>query len=208
MSKYADERVLVVPRALFDQLGAFQGFSPEADHYLPAFLDPQNNFFMAREHAEDDPSHKQIIPYAVFRHGDRILHYVRGSKSGEQRLAAKGSVGIGGHINSEDAEQACLERDTYMTGVEREVNEELRLAAGYAQRIVGLINDDSNEVGQVHIGVVHVFDLEADDAQPNESPITELAFLSRSELTARRDSLETWSQICVDHLDSILGHTS
>lgn len=205
MSKYADERVLVVARSLFDELGSFQGFSANVSHYLPSFLDPAQNYFMARDDAEDDPSHKQIIPYAIFHHNGRVLHYVRGSKSGEQRLAAKGSLGIGGHINSEDAAQASIEKDTYLTGVEREINEELILNGAYRQRTVALINDDSNDVGKVHIGVVHVFDLESDNVHPNESPITQLEFLDRDQLGARRDSLETWSQICFDHLDTILA---
>ncbi|MEZ5325328.1 MAG: hypothetical protein R3F19_09710 [Verrucomicrobiales bacterium] len=204
MGKYADERVLVVPRPLFDELGSFQGFSADVERYLPSFLNPENNSFLLRDHAEDDPGHKQIIPYAIFHHNGRILHYVRGSKSGEQRLAAKGSVGIGGHINSEDAEQASIEKDTYLTGVEREINEELILDGNYRQRLVGLINDDSNEVGKVHLGVVHVFDLESDHVLPNENPITELEFFDREQLAARREHLETWSQICFDHLDVIL----
>jgi predicted NUDIX family phosphoesterase len=206
MGKYADERVLVVPRALFDDLGSFQGFSADVERYLPAFLNPANNSFILRDDAEDDPSQKQIIPYAIFHHNGRFLHYVRGSKSGEQRLAAKGSLGIGGHINSEDAEQASIEKDTYLTGVEREINEELVLSGSYRQRLVGLINDDSNDVGKVHLGVVHVFDLESDYVQPNEHPITELEFFDRDQLAARRELLESWSQICFDHLDAILGN--
>ncbi|MDA0813332.1 MAG: hypothetical protein O3C21_13210 [Verrucomicrobia bacterium] len=205
MGKYADERVLVVPRALFDELGSFQGFSAEVERYLPAFLNPANNSFILRDDAEDDPSQKQIIPYAIFHHNGRFLHYVRGSKSGEQRLSAKGSLGIGGHINSEDAEQASIEKDTYLTGVEREISEELILSGSHRQRLVGLINDDSNDVGKVHLGVIHVFDLESDDVQPNESPITELEFFDREQLAARRELLESWSQICFDHLDAILG---
>lgn len=202
---YQNERVLVVPRPLFDQIGAFQGFQGDTGRYLPAFLDPKNNFFMLRDEAETDPTHKQIIPYAIFHCRGRFLFYVRGSKSGEQRLASKGSIGIGGHINSEDADQASLERDTYFTGVDREINEELSLGTTYTQRVAGLINDDSNEVGQVHLGVVHVFDLESEDVSANEAPITGLEFLSRDELTARLDRLETWSRICVENLDAILA---
>jgi predicted NUDIX family phosphoesterase len=201
MSKYDNEHVLVVPRALFDELGSFQGLSTEIDRYLPAFLDPANNFFLSRDLAEDDPTHKQIIPYAVFHHGGRFLHYVRGKKSGEQRLASKGSIGIGGHINQEDAVASSLEKDTYMTGVEREVNEELRLASAYRQRTVALINDDSTEVGAVHLGVVHLFDLESGDVAANESSIVDLAFLDAGELLARHDALETWSQICLPALE-------
>lgn len=203
--RWPNERVLVIPRPLFDGLGAFEGLTTDVDRYLPSFLDPRNNFFLARDDAEEDPGHKQIIPYALFHCRGRLLHYVRGSKSGEQRLAAKGSLGIGGHINSEDAEQASMEKDTYLTGVEREMNEELLLRTAYRQRIVALINDDSNEVGQVHIGVVHLFDLDSEDVAANEAPITSLEFLSREDLHARRDRLETWSVICLDHLDRIMA---
>lgn len=197
MSRYADENVLVIKRSLFDELGAFEGISLEPETYLPAMLDPENNYFLARDDAEDDPSHKQIIPYAIFRHGDRFLHYVRGGSSGEKRLAAKGSIGIGGHINDEDYAASSLDRDTYATGVSREIDEELNISGSYSQEILGLINDDSNEVGQVHLGVVHLFTLETDEVTSGEDSIAELQFLTLEELEARNDQLETWSQICV-----------
>ena len=117
--RWPNERVLVVSRSLFDSLGSFQGLSTEVEKYLPAFLARENNYFLARDDAEEDPSHKQIIPYALFHCQGRFLHYVRGGKGGEKRLADKGSLGIGGHINSEDAEQASLEKDMYFTGVQR-----------------------------------------------------------------------------------------
>lgn len=205
MSRYPDENILVVTRALFDELGAFEGLSLEPERYLPSLLDPANNYFLARDDAEDDPSHKQIIPYAIFRHGDRFLHYVRGGGSGEKRLAAKGSIGIGGHINQEDFDaQAHLDKDTYTIGVEREIDEELNIEGGHTQRIVALINDDSNPVGQVHLGVVHLFELESDQVTSNEDNITELSFLTIEELQARRDRLETWSQHCLDGLSRLL----
>lgn len=205
MGKYEDENVLVVPRALFDEIGAFQGLADDLDRYLPRFLDPANNFFLARDEAEDDPAHKQIIPYAIFRHDGRILRYRRGKKSGEQRLANKCSIGIGGHINQDDFHAASLEKDTYMTGVEREIDEELTITGGYTQRAVALLNDDSNPVGQVHLGVVHLVDLESDQISPGEANIEDLQFLTREQLVAERDLLETWSQICLDGLAQILG---
>lgn len=201
MSRYPDENILVIPRALFDELGAFQGLCLEPERYLPAILDPANNLFIPRDDAEEDPGYKQIIPYAIFRYEDRYLHYVRGGGSGEKRLAAKGSIGIGGHINAEDYHaQSHLDKDTYTIGVEREIDEELNLTGPLTQRIVALINDDSNPVGQVHLGVVHLFDLSSPEVTSNEDNITELAFLSLDELTARRDRLETWSQHCLDGL--------
>jgi len=199
-----EEMILVVRRSLFDELGAFQGLNFDVTRYLPAFLARENNFFMPRSAAETDPTHKQIIPYALLVHGDRVLHYVRGKKAGEQRLAAKGSVGIGGHMNDGDEGLFALDRDAYMAGVDREINEELQLNTPYTQHIVALLNDDSNNVGKVHLGVVHVFRLETDAVEKREQMITQLSFLSREELQARREALETWSQFCVDNLDAIL----
>lgn len=205
MSRYPDEKILVVSRALFDELGAFEGLSLEPERYLPALLDPENNYFLPRDDAEEDPGHKQIIPYAIFRHEDRFLHYVRGGGGGEKRLAAKGSLGIGGHINQEDFDaQAHLDKDTYTIGVEREIDEELNIEGGHTQRIVALINDDSNPVGQVHLGVVHLFELDSAAVTSNEDNITELEFLTLDELQARRERLETWSQHCLDGLSTLI----
>ena len=91
-----EEMILVVRRALFDALGPFQGFSARVDRYLPALLDRENNFFAPRSSAETDPSLKQIIPYALIVANGKLLRYRRGKSSGEQRLVAKGSIGIGG----------------------------------------------------------------------------------------------------------------
>ena len=201
---YEDESVLVIKRELFDEIGTFQGISTEIDKYLPAFLNPSNNFFIHRELAEDDPTHKQIIPYAIFKHGDKFLKYLRGKKSGEQRLASKSSIGIGGHINQDDFNSSSLEKDTYLTGIEREINEELIINCDYNNLPIALINDDSNDVGQVHLGVVHLFDLDSDQVEAGEANIENLEFLSSEDLLREKDNLESWSQICVDHLDEII----
>lgn len=201
---YEDESVLVIKRELFDEIGTFQGISTQIDKYLPAFLNPINNFFIHRELAEDDPTHKQIIPYAIFKHGDKFLKYLRGKKSGEQRLASKSSIGIGGHINQDDFNSSSLEKDTYLTGIEREINEELIINCDYNNLPIALINDDSNDVGQVHLGVVHLFDLESDQVEAGEANIENLEFLSSDDLLREKDNLESWSQICVDHLDEII----
>ncbi|MBL9115299.1 MAG: NUDIX domain-containing protein [Verrucomicrobiaceae bacterium] len=194
------EQVLVVSRSLFDQLGAFQGFQPDAGRYLTDLLNPENNFFMDRPAAEEDPSHKQLIPYSLFHHSGRLLCYTRGGKGGEKRLHAKKSVGIGGHINPVDQTQAHLGEQTYNNGVEREITEELRITGSYKQKVIGLINDDSNDVGRVHLGVVHWFDLESDDVASNEDAIQDLQFVPINELVTRIDELETWSAFCVKHV--------
>lgn len=198
-----DENVLVVRRSLFDDLGSFQGFCGDPDAYLPSFLNRENNFFAPRSTAEDDPSLKQIIPYAVFTHGGRILRYVRGGKSGEKRLVSKSSIGIGGHVNDQDEGLFAFDADAYRLAVGREIREELRLDGGFEDRIVGLINDDSNEVGRVHLGVVHLVTLESPNVKPGEAAITKLEWLTPEELVESRETLETWSQIVIDHWAAI-----
>lgn len=201
---YKGEQVLVITRELLDSLGAFQGINTDVDSYLPSILDPKNNFFMDRGAAEDDPSHKQIIPYVLIRLNGEFVHYSRGKAGGEARLHAKRSMGIGGHINPEDEREDHLGYETYMAGVEREIAEEVVIVGTYTQKIIGLLNDDSNEVGQVHLGVVHLFEIEGTSIASNEDAIADLQ-LSNSE-TIKSDyyeRLETWSQFCADILDDL-----
>ena len=198
-----EEQILVIKRGYFDRLGSFQGLCHEVDRYLQSFLLKENNFFVARSSAEEDPSLKQLIPYAIFRHGGKILHYTRGAKSGEMRLVAKGSIGIGGHINDTDESLFSFDQSAYHNAVRREIAEELQLGGGFAERAVALINDDSTEVGRVQLGIVHIVDLESPDVRAGEKAIAELGFATRGELLARRDSLETWSQIALEGLEEL-----
>jgi predicted NUDIX family phosphoesterase len=199
-----NENILVIKRSLFDQLGSFHGLNFEPQRYLRAILSRGNNFFLPRAQAENDPTHKQIIPYVLLACGDKVLYYVRGKKAGEQRLVAKGSIGIGGHMNDSDESLFALDEAAYRAGVEREVNEEVAIDTKFEDRIVALLNDDSTEVGQVHLGIVHVFKLAEPKVEKREVMITSLGFLTKDDLIARRDSLETWSQLCLDSLDRLL----
>ena len=199
------ENVLVVRRTLFDQLGSFQGLSFEPQRYLDAFLSRGNNFFLPRREAEINPAYKQIIPYALIAFENSVAHYVRGKKAGEQRLIAKGSIGIGGHMNETDESLFALDEQAYRAGVEREVNEEIKIDTTFDDRIVALLNDDTTEVGSVHLGIVHVFKLAKPKVQKREAMITGLTFLPKEELRSRRETMETWSQICLDSLERLLG---
>src|SRR5213595_1622026 len=200
-----NENVLVIRRELFDQLGSFQGLNFEPQKYLDAFLSRGNNFFLARPEAEINPAYKQIIPYALIAFENKIVYYVRGKKAGEQRLVAKGSIGIGGHMNEADESLFALDEAAYRAGVEREVNEEIKIDSPFEDRIVALLNDDTTEVGRVHLGIVHVFKLVEPTIEKREAMITGLTFLRKEELIARRESLESWSQICVHSLDRLLS---
>jgi predicted NUDIX family phosphoesterase len=199
-----NENVLVVRRKLFDVLGSFQGLNFGVEKYLKAILSRGSNFFIPRSEAETNPAYKQIIPYALIAFERTVLHYVRGKKAGEQRLVAKGSIGIGGHMNETDESLFAMDEGAYRAGVEREVNEEINIGTSFEDRIVALLNDDSTEVGRVHLGIVHIFKLKEPKVQKREAMITSLGFLTREELMGRRGSLETWSQICLDSLERLL----
>src|SRR5437899_122427 len=198
------ENVLVVKRSLFDELGSFQGLNFEPEKYLKAILSRESNFFIPRSEAENNPNYKQIIPYALIVFRKTVLHYVRGKKAGEQRLIAKGSIGVGGHMNEGDESLFAMDEQAYRAGVEREVNEEIKIDTPFEDQIVALLNDDSTEVGRVHLGIVHVFKLTEPKVEKREAMITALTFLPKNELLARRETMETWSQICVDSLDRLL----
>jgi len=204
----ADENVLVFPRSLFEQLGVFQGFSPDVNHYLPSILDKKNNSFQPRAKAETDPNFKQIIPYVVVTDGKSILHYVRGKKAGEQRLVSKGSIGIGGHINDEDHSLFAVGLHAFQEAVKREVCEELAVQDEFDAKPVGLINDDSTEVGRVHFGIVHVLFRTPEKVKKNEQVITQVEFVPIEELKTRREQMESWSQLCLDNLDALLKQTT
>src|SRR4029434_8940277 len=205
MNNPPNENILVVRRELFDELGSFQGLNFEPEKYLKAILSRGSNFFIRRPEAETNPAYKQIIPYALISFENKVLHYVRGKKAGEQRLVAKGSIGIGGHMNETDESLFVMDEQAYRAGVEREVNEEIKIGIPFEDRTVALLNDDSTEVGRVHLGSVHVCKLAEPKVEKREAMITGLTFLTKKELTARRESLESWSQICLNSLDRLLS---
>jgi len=196
------ENILVVERSLIERIGMFQGLMLDTDRYLPTLLEPRNYRFVPRPAAEENESLKQLIPYFLIVHGDRIWCYVRGKKSGETRLVAKASMGIGGHINNQDLD---LFGDVYTTAALRELTEEVVIEGPYTHRIAALLNDDSTPVGRVHLGVVHVLRTTTEDVRKREGVITESGFRTLPELRAMHDRMETWSQICLDQMDALLA---
>lgn len=191
------EHVLVVPTLLFHELGYFQGFNARVERYLETLLDPAHTSFRPRDEVEQDPSYKQLIPYCIFRHQGEVFHYRRGKAGGEGRLHSKRSIGIGGHISSTDRMDADRR---YHEAMHREIAEEVILQAGFSDRCVGLINDDETAVGRVHLGIVHIFDLDSAKVLPREESILETGFAPPANLLQAREQFETWSQICLDHL--------
>jgi predicted NUDIX family phosphoesterase len=156
-----DELVLSFPSNIIDKVGGFQGLNKDFKRYLDVVLTPENAKFLVRKQIENDPKYKQIIPYVLIKFEDRFLYYVRGKHSGEQRLVANGSLGIGGHVSINDDDMITnpdLNVSTiYNNAVKREVTEEVIISSKYTDTIVGVLNDDSNDVGKVHFGIVHLW---------------------------------------------------
>jgi len=202
-----DEKILCFSAAVLDQLGRFQGISFEVEKYFPSIVTRPYCHYLLRGRAENDPSEKQIIPYALFVHEDTIFSYRRGKSGSESRLRELYSVGVGGHIKMEDSNPLFSERvgyEAYEDAVKREVSEEVKIDSPCTQSCVALINDDSNEVGQVHFGVVHIFKLADSGIAKKETKITE-ASLVPVELAVRNlDEYETWSQLCLRQIEQLL----
>jgi predicted NUDIX family phosphoesterase len=197
------ERVLVVPTAIFHGIGHFQGFTADVDRYLGELLCPQHMRYEPRQTMEQDPGHKQLIPYVIFHYRDpagvrHVFQYTRGTGQGEGRLHRKRSVGIGGHICSVDAD--ATGNDPYREGMRRELEEEVIVDTPYQAQCVGLINDDQTEVGRVHLGVVHLFDVERPEVRPREPDIVDSGFRPVTEILADLSGFETWSKICMEAL--------
>ena len=201
MSTVATEQVMVVKTELFHECGYFQGFCADTENYLKTLLDQNNTKYLPRNEMETDPGYKQLIPYCIFQHIDSsgqsfIFQYTRGKGGGETRLRAKKSVGIGGHISTLDAH----DESPYDLGMRRELEEEVMIETAYQQKLAGLINDDENEVGKVHLGIVHLFQVDQPNVQSRETEIANSGFAPLDEIMGDIDGFETWSKICLTSL--------
>jgi len=200
-SSEMDEYVLVFSSSLLKQIGNFQGLSSDVNKYLDVILDPKNHQFIKRKEVETNPEYKQLIPYVIFHHDRKVFTYRRGKLLAEKRLTGNYSIGIGGHISVNDPN---LFGTTYEQGLQREINEEIDLQSNYTGGVGGLINDDTNDVGKVHFGVVHIFSLDQPLIMPKEKSINETGFWSIEALKQNIEKFENWSKICINGLESLL----
>ena len=198
-----EEQVLVVERKVIERIGMFNGLMFDVERYLREIFVQGVPCFMNRAQVEKNPAYKQLIPYVIMSCQGKYLSYVRGKRAGETRLVAKRSIGIGGHINPADDMPLFNTNfyETYLAAVKREVAEEVSVETPLSgDRIVALLNDDSTEVGQVHLGIVHLWTLDEPKVTRHEQMITQMGFMTADELEKVRDSLETWSALCLSGL--------
>jgi predicted NUDIX family phosphoesterase len=186
-----DEEVLVVPRASIVPGGGWLGVRRDGlDEALDAVV--REGFFMRRGDAEEDPTHKQVIPYLVLRDGERWFLMRRTKAGGDARLHDLWSIGVGGHLNPGDGDVEG--------GLRREGAEEVVAAFEPAFEPVGLLNDDTTPVGAVHVGIVFVADAAGRPVEIRETDKLSGSFATTDEVAAVRDAMETWSRLVFDAL--------
>jgi len=188
------------------------GSAAEATEYAGNFetVVRERGFFVEREYAERNPEWKQVIPYTIVTRGDEVLLLRRLAGGGDARLHDKLSIGVGGHINPEDldGDDSQSRSDPVAAGSRRELEEELEIEGEYTVRTVGILNDETNPVGAVHVGWLQVLDLETSgNARIREHDVLEGEFVSRNHLSSLLDegaNYETWSRLLVERLADIL----
>ena len=193
MSGAADERVLVVPRSVVPDEGGWYGLRTDG---LEAFLDvvARHGRFEARAEMERDPSFKQIIPYLVLRDAERYFLMRRTRAGTDARLHDRWSIGVGGHIDPGDS--------GVPGGLRREWREELLADFEPAFTPFALLNDDTTEVGAVHLGIVVLTDATGRPVAIRETDKLSGAFASPAEVAAGAEHLESWSRIVFDALEA------
>ena len=187
------ERVMVVPRALVPDQAGWYGLRTDG---LDAFLDvvAEHARYELRDKMERDPSFKQIIPYLVLRDGERYFLMRRTRAGGDARVHDRWSIGVGGHLNPGD--------DGLAGGLRREWHEEL--VAEFEPTFVpfALLNDDTTDVGAVHLGVVVLADARGRPVAVRETDKLSGSFAPPAEIAAGAEHLETWSRIVFDALEA------
>lgn len=185
------EEVLVVPRKELEKYIGFRTtdlIQDDTDAILDIILD--EGLFLERRIAETSPRYKQIIPYVLIRHGQSYFLLQRTDRQTEERLHHKLSLGIGGHINPDTPE--------LIEGLHKELDEEVEIEGDYDLSFVGILNDDTTDVGRVHLGAVYVLDTQTGDVKVRETDKMTGRWATREELAAAREQMETWSQIAFD----------
>lgn len=191
-SSVVDEQVMVVPRADLPGLDGWHGIRAVGVEDVLAAVE-RGAVPHPRSLAEGDPSHKQIIPYLVLRDGPRYFLMRRTRAGRDTRLHDRWSIGIGGHLGVDDG--------GIDGGLRREWTEELDAAFMPDPAPVGVLNDDTTDVGAVHLGIVFTADAGGRPVRVRETDKLEGEFVDAAAVRAVYDRLESWSAMVFDHLE-------
>jgi len=160
----------------------------------------QNGLFRKRSELEEDPSFKQIIPYAIISNKESFCLFKRTSKQTEKRLHNKFSLGVGGHMNPGNSKES---KEQYLINeLKRELFEEVKLLNGCLIEdieFIGFINDDSISVGSVHIGLLYNIHVSNKDVVINETDKMTAEWIDKSDLAEFYERMETWTKITFDY---------
>lgn len=202
MSKF-DERIIVVPRnILFDEENnQFNGFLANDSTKGQEIFDTLSQYEVKRRgDMEEDPNYKQLISYCLLENeNNQLLVYERLSGGGEDRLHGQSSIGVGGHMN--DIVGADTINEVLRTNAQRELEEEVGLAPEESQNLqyIGFINDDTNEVGEVHLGVVFKIKVNSNDVEVQETDTLKIKWVEQGSID-NYDDFETWSSLILEAL--------
>lgn len=202
MSKF-DERIIVVPRnVLFDEENnQFNGFLANDSTKGQEIFDTLSQYEVKRRgDMEEDPNYKQLISYCLLENeNNQLLVYERLSGGGEDRLHGQSSIGVGGHMN--DIVGADTINEVLRTNAQRELEEEVGLAPEESQNLqyIGFINDDTNEVGEVHLGVVFKIKVNSNDVEVQETDTLKIKWVEQGSID-NYDDFETWSSLILEAL--------
>lgn len=202
MSKF-DEQIIVVPRTtLFDnEKNAFNGFLSKNDEKGNNIFNSLRQYDVKRRgDMEEDPGFKQLISYCLLENQNgEILVYERLSGGGEERLHGQSSIGVGGHMN--DVVGVDSINEVLRVNAQRELEEEVGLPTEDSQNMeyLGFINDDNNEVGKVHMGVVFKITVNSNDVEAKETDTLRIKWIEKGKIESY-DDFETWSALILQDL--------
>ncbi|RIN34693.1 NUDIX domain-containing protein [Staphylococcus succinus] len=202
MSKF-DEMITVVPRTILfnSEKNQFNGFLDKNSAKGQEVFDTLSKYEIKRRgDMEEDPTYKQLISYCILENEhDEILVYERLSGGGESRLHGQSSIGVGGHMN--DVLGAESINEVLRINAQRELEEEVGLPDHKSQNLayIGFINDDTNEVGEVHLGVVFKIKVSSIDVEAKETDTLRIKWVDQSKID-NYDEFETWSSLILEAL--------
>jgi predicted NUDIX family phosphoesterase len=194
---HLSEEILVVKRSiLFNDTSAWSGINNQIfDECMQTIQ--KNSAFMPRSHAETNPAYKQIIPYVIFTVDQKIFVMQRKTTASEQRLAHKYSIGIGGHMRQED-----LSSNNIFNWALREFEEEVNYSGAQEMSKIGILNDDTNDVGKVHLGMILLLKGSSDQISIKSEHKSGM-LLTLDECKALYSQMESWSQTCIDFIEKM-----